>query len=63
MILPAAGSGTRFARGSGRSGSGLAGGPSKIEMELAGKPVFLHAVESFIRRADVGQVIVAVAPD
>ncbi|MEZ6193849.1 MAG: 2-C-methyl-D-erythritol 4-phosphate cytidylyltransferase [Phycisphaerales bacterium] len=63
VILPAAGSGTRFAQGSGRSGPGLAGGLSKIEMELAGKPVFLHAVESFIRRADVGQVIVAVAPD
>lgn len=38
-------------------------GPGKIEMELAGKPVFLHAVELFIRRPDVGQVIVAVAPD
>jgi 2-C-methyl-D-erythritol 4-phosphate cytidylyltransferase len=63
VILPAAGSGTRFARGSGKGGTGFADGPSKIEMELAGKPVFLHAVELFIRRADVGQVIVAVAPD
>lgn len=62
MILPAAGSGTRFARG-GKNGAGLADRPSKIEMELAGKPVFLHAVEAFIRRGDVGQVIVAVAPD
>jgi len=63
VILPAAGAGTRFARGSGNGGDGLAGGPSKIEMELAGKPVFLHAVELFIRRGDVSQVIVAVAPD
>lgn len=63
MILPAAGSGTRFTRGAGSNSAGQAGGSSKIEMDLAGKPVFLHAVELFIRRSDVGQVIVAVAPD
>lgn len=61
VILPAAGSGTRFARG------GTVGGPAaalnKVELPLAGKPVFLHAVELFVRRHDVGQVIVAVAPD
>lgn len=57
VILPAAGAGSRFARG-------VAGHvPSKVELELAGKPVFLHAVELFIRRNDVGQVIVAVAPN
>jgi 2-C-methyl-D-erythritol 4-phosphate cytidylyltransferase len=78
VILPAAGSGKRFARGAGHaigtsggetsegvaSGGKTSGvGPSKVEMELAGKPVFLHAVELFIRRNDVGRVIVAVAPD
>jgi 2-C-methyl-D-erythritol 4-phosphate cytidylyltransferase len=61
VILPAAGSGIRFARG--KPGGGFSPGPSKIEIELAGKAVFLHAVELFIKRADVGQVIVAVAPD
>ncbi len=57
VILPAAGSGSRFARGA------RGHVPSKVELELAGKPVFLHAVELFIRRSDVGRVIVAVAPD
>ncbi len=56
VILPAAGSGTRFAQGS----AGPC--PNKIEMDLAGKPVFLRAVELFIQRADVGQVILAVGP-
>ena len=58
VILPAAGAGSRFSRA-----AGATAGPGKIEMELAGKPVFLHAIELFIRRPDVGQVIVAVAPD
>lgn len=57
VILPAAGSGSRFARGTNGQG------PSKVELILAGKPVFLHAVELFIRRSDVGEVIVAVSPD
>ncbi len=56
VILPAAGAGTRFA--SGKPGPA----PSKIELDLIGKPVFLHAVELFIRRHDVGQVILAVSP-
>ncbi|GAB4193168.1 MAG: 2-C-methyl-D-erythritol 4-phosphate cytidylyltransferase [Phycisphaeraceae bacterium] len=61
VILPAAGAGTRFASGS--TGSSFSSGISKIELQLAGKPIFLHAVEAFIRRQDVGQVIVAVSPD
>jgi 2-C-methyl-D-erythritol 4-phosphate cytidylyltransferase len=57
VILPAAGSGTRFAQGSPESAL------NKIELDIAGKPVFLYAVELFIQRPDVGQVILAVAPD
>ena len=57
VILPAAGVGSRFAQGPARPG------PSKIEQQLAGKPVFLHAVDLFAGRSDVGQVIIAVAPD
>lgn len=56
VILPAAGSSTRFAQGS------TCPSPNKVELDLAGKPVFLHAVELFIRRHDVGRVILAVSP-
>ena len=57
VILPAAGVGSRFKQGS------TALGPSKIEQQLAGKPVFLHCVDLFANRPDVGQVIIAVTPD
>ncbi len=56
VILPAAGAGSRFTRGQ----AGM--GPSKVEMVLANKPVFLHAVDLFVKRSDVGRVIVAVSP-
>ena len=55
VILPAAGLGSRFAVGNRASAS-------KIEFELAHKAVFLHAVELFHGRADVGQIILAVHP-
>ncbi len=55
VILPAAGRGRRF---------GDAGGSKpKLEVDLAGKPVLLHAVELFTGRPEVGQVLVAVDPD
>jgi len=57
VILPAAGAGTRFAQGS------LGHAPNKVELDLGGKPVFLHAIELFTRRHDVGRVILAVSPD
>ncbi len=57
VILPAAGAGSRFIQ------STSSPGPSKVELGIAGKPVFLHAVDLFAGRADVGQVIIAVAPD
>ena len=56
VILPAAGLGQRFASG-GRASA------SKIEFELAHKPVFLHTIEAFQGRSDVDQIIVAVNPD
>jgi len=56
VILPAAGLGSRFAA-DGRASA------SKIEFELAHKPVFLHAIELFHGRADVGQILLAVNPD
>jgi len=58
VILPAAGQSKRF----NESGSG-GGGKSKLEVELAGKPVFLHAIDSFTNRDDVSQIIIAVDPD
>lgn len=61
VILPAAGSGTRFASGSPGAGGGIPA--SKIELDLGGKPVFMHAVELFRKRKDVGCVILAVSPD
>ncbi len=60
VIIPAAGAGTRFAS---NPAGAFSSGVSKIELQVAGKPVFLHAVEAFTRRQDVGQVIVAVSPD
>ena len=54
VIIPAAGLGKRF---------GQQGGLTKIEMDLAGKPVFLWAVQRFVNRPEVGQVILAVHPE
>jgi 2-C-methyl-D-erythritol 4-phosphate cytidylyltransferase len=54
VILPAAGLGKRFADAEGRN---------KIELDLAGKPVFLRAVELFLNRPAVGQIILAVNPE
>ena len=56
VILPAAGLGKRFAVGDRASAS-------KIEFELAHKPAFLHAIERFHGRGDVGQILLAVQPD
>lgn len=67
--MPAAGLGQRFAA----SATGLpsvAGaekspeaGPSKIERLIHGRPAFLRAIDLFVRRKDVSQVILAVNPD
>lgn len=56
VILPAAGLGKRFAVADRASAS-------KIEFELAHKPVFLHAIDLFHGRADVGQILLAIHPD
>lgn len=55
VILPAAGLGSRFALGDRASSS-------KIEFELAHKPVFLRTIALFHSRPDVGQIILAVNP-
>lgn len=56
VILPAAGLGNRFNVGDRASAT-------KIEFELAHKPAFVHAIELFNSRADVGQILLAVHPD
>ncbi|MEM6392207.1 MAG: IspD/TarI family cytidylyltransferase [Planctomycetota bacterium] len=56
VILPAAGKGRRF------SADGVASA-SKIEFELAGRAAFLHTIDRFLERGDVGQIILAVDPD
>lgn len=53
VILPAAGSSSRFGKAS----------EKKIYMDLNGRPVWMHAVEPFLNRDDVGQIIVAIAPE
>ena len=58
VIIPAAGIGKRFTEGNQSEKS-----VSKVEMEIAGKPVFLRAIELFLHHHDVHQVILAVNPD
>lgn len=59
VILPAAGLSKRF----NADADPLAGAVSKIELDLAGKPVFLRAITLFLNRPLVGQIILAVNPD
>ncbi|MEX0887247.1 MAG: 2-C-methyl-D-erythritol 4-phosphate cytidylyltransferase [Phycisphaeraceae bacterium] len=54
VILPAAGASRRF---------GGTPGASKVEALIAGRPVFLHALEPFLAHRHVEQVLLAVAPD
>ena len=58
VIFPAAGVGRRFFE-AGR----FANVASKIEAPLAGKPIFLRAIEAFQKRPEVRQLILAVSPD
>src|SRR5260221_13679552 len=53
VILPAAGRSTRF------------GDPKqkKIYAELDGRAVWLRAVDAFLNRDDVGQIVIAIAPE
>lgn len=59
VILPAAGNGTRFA-GEQVDAEAVR---SKVETELAGRAVFLRAVELFLSHEDVSQILLAVPPD
>src|SRR4051794_8233250 len=53
VILPAAGRSSRF------------GDPKqkKVYAEVDGRAVWLRAVEPFVNREDVGQIILVIAPD
>ncbi|MCC7144913.1 MAG: 2-C-methyl-D-erythritol 4-phosphate cytidylyltransferase [Phycisphaeraceae bacterium] len=55
VIMPAAGLGRRFANEGEKK--------SKIELELAGRAVFLRSLSLFWKRPEVGQVILAVHPE
>ena len=67
VIIPAAGLGKRFASTETVSRDpfgALAEPTSKIEIDLAGRPVFLRSVDLFRERANqVGQILLAVNPD
>jgi 2-C-methyl-D-erythritol 4-phosphate cytidylyltransferase len=58
VILPAAGLGQRFAA----SGPAGEAATSKIEQDLGGQPVFLRAIEAFVKVPEVGQILLAVNP-
>ncbi len=63
VIIPAAGMGKRFSGEEAGSSLGLGTIPaSKIEHNLAGRAVFLRAVELFVGRPEVDQIILAVHP-
>lgn len=60
MILPAAGRGSRFTGVA--AWAGVTGSASKIELELEGRAVFLRAIDLFLGRPEVTQVVLAVDP-
>src|SRR5689334_4003928 len=62
VILPAAGLGKRFQDSQAADDLGLAG-RSKVELDVAGKPIFLRSIELFLNRSVVGQIILAVNPE
>jgi 2-C-methyl-D-erythritol 4-phosphate cytidylyltransferase len=51
VIIPAAGSGSRFG-----------GDVPKQFLPLAGRPIIVHVVERFLRQSEVARVIIAVSP-
>ena len=51
VLLPAAGSGSRF------------GGGDKLLVDLAGRSVLQRSVELFAQRADVGAIVIVTAPE
>ena len=52
VIIPAAGKGERFG-----------GAEKKTFAKMDGKPIFIRTISQFINREDVGQTILAVAPE
>jgi len=61
VIMPAAGVGSRFSQAGGEAM--LAGAKTKLEIDLAGQPVFLRAIEPFLKRPEIAQIVLAVNPD
>lgn len=60
VILPAAGLGRRYRAG---LAAAHAQGAGKLETVLAGKAVFLHAMEAFVGHPGVAQILLAVGPE
>jgi len=58
VIIPAAGTGARF--GGAQEGQPVS---SKVEVRLAGRPIFMHAIDCFKHCDHVGQIILAVHPE
>jgi len=63
VILPAAGSGKRFQSRSTMARDDQPQGPTKVEIEIAGKPLFMHTLEPLLRRSNVGSILLAVPPE
>lgn len=64
VIIPAAGVGKRFNQAlTANQSSPADSGKSKIELEIARKPVFIHSIELFQTRVEVQETLLAVNPD
>lgn len=63
VIFPAAGKSSRFAGNVDLSIPNQSSRTKKIFAQLGGRPVFMHAVEKFVNREDVAQLILVLAPD
>ncbi len=61
VIIPAAGVGRRFAESGNRSQENTSA--NKLEAELAGRPVFIRAIEAFTNHPLVHRIIVAANPE
>jgi len=63
VIIPAAGEGRRFVEGATRRREAADAGPSKVFVQLAGRPVLAHTLDRFARVPAVTEVVVAVSAE
>lgn len=63
VIFPAAGKSSRFAGAFDREVPGAESRRKKVFAQLAGRPVFMHAVEKFVNRPEVVQLILVLSPE